>query len=122
MIQRPLASTSTSFSRSRAARSFAGLAADADGNPKEYTPAEYDAAKAALGAKAIDDLTLQLDLTNPAPYFHTIAALWVFFPVKKEIAEKDPDNWWKKAENHIGNGPFKVTDVDGRPRVDVCRQ
>src|SRR5829696_7088190 len=51
---------------------LAGLAADADDNPKEYTPAEYDAAKAALGAKAIDDLTLQLDLTNPAPYFHTI--------------------------------------------------
>ena len=40
---------------------------------QEYTPEEYDAAKAALGAKALDDLTLQLDLTNPAPYFHTIA-------------------------------------------------
>src|SRR5215203_7363065 len=90
---------------------LAGLAADADGNPKDYTPEEYDAAKAALGAKAIDDLTLQLDLTNPAPYFHTVAALWVFFPVKKEVAEKDPDNWWKRAENHIGNGPFTVTDV-----------
>src|SRR5215217_2998543 len=90
---------------------FAGLATDADDNPKEYTPAEYDAAKAVLGAKAIDDLTLQLDLTNPAPYFHTIGALWPFFPVKKEIATKDPDNWWKRAENHIGNGPFTVTDV-----------
>ena len=40
---------------------------------REYTPEEYDKAKAALGAKAVDDLTLQLDLTNPAPYFHTIA-------------------------------------------------
>jgi oligopeptide transport system substrate-binding protein len=112
---------------------FAGLATDADDNPKEYTPAEYDAAKAVLGAKASDDLTLQLDLTNPAPYFHTIAALWPFYPVKKEIAAKDPDNWWKRAENHIGNGPFTVTDVaegqewtfaandnywQGRPRLD----
>jgi oligopeptide transport system substrate-binding protein len=112
---------------------LAGLAVDADDNPKEYTPAEYDKAKAALGAKAIDDLTLQLDLTNPAPYFHTIAALWPFFPVKKEIAAKDPDNWWKRAENHVGNGPFTVTDVaedqqwtfaandnywQGRPRLD----
>src|SRR3954447_12959591 len=33
---------------------FAGLTSDKDGNPKEYTPAEYDAAKAALGAKTID--------------------------------------------------------------------
>ena len=112
---------------------FAGLATDADGNPKEYTQDEYDAARAALGAKALDDRTLQLDLTNPAPYFHTIAALWVFFPVKQEIAAKDPDNWWKTAENHLGNGPFTVTRIDedqrwsfaandhywqGRPRLD----
>ena len=90
---------------------FAGLATDADGKPREFTPEEHDAAKAALGAKAVDDLTLQLDLTNPAPYFHTIGALWPFFPVKKEIVAQDPDNWWKKAENHIGNGPFTVTGI-----------
>jgi oligopeptide transport system substrate-binding protein len=90
---------------------FAGLATDADGNAREFTQEEYDTAKAALGAKALDDLTLQLDLTNPAPYYHTIAYTWVFYPVKKEIAEKDPDNWWKSAENHIGNGPFKVTSI-----------
>ena len=112
---------------------LAGLAADADGNPKAFTPAEYDKAKAALGVKALDDRTLQIDLTNPAPYFHTIAGLWVFFPVKAEIASNDPDTWWKKAENHIGNGPFTVTGVaegqewtfaandrywQGRPRLD----
>ena len=46
---------------------------------------------------------------------------------------KDPDNWWKTAANHIGNGPFTVTGIDedqrwtfaandnywqGRPRLD----
>jgi oligopeptide transport system substrate-binding protein len=112
---------------------FAGLATDADGNPKEYTPEEYDKAKAALGVKALDDLTLQVNLTNPAPYFHTLASLWVTYPVKKEIVDKDPDNWWKTAENHIGNGPFIVTGIDedqrwtfaandkywqGRPKLD----
>jgi oligopeptide transport system substrate-binding protein len=91
---------------------LAGLAADAEGEPRAYTPAEYDAAKTALGARALDDLTLQLDLTNPAPYFHTIGSLWPFYPVKQEIATKDPDNWWKTAANHIGNGPFTVTGID----------
>ena len=90
---------------------FAGIGADDDGNTVEFTPEEYDAAKAALGVRVIDDLTLQLDLTNPAPYFHTVGALWVFFPVKQEIASRDPDNWWKRAENHIGNGPFTVTGI-----------
>jgi oligopeptide transport system substrate-binding protein len=112
---------------------FAGLGADDEGNEVEYMPEDYDGAKAALGAKALDDLTLQIDLTNPAPYFHVIAGTWVFYPVKPEIVAKDQDNWWKTAENHIGNGPFKVTGIDedqrwtfeandnywqGRPKLD----
>src|SRR5215203_2457223 len=56
---------------------FAGLAADEEGNAQEYTPEEHEAARAALGVKALDDLTLQIDLTNPAPYYHTLASLWV---------------------------------------------
>ncbi len=90
---------------------FANLATDDDGEPREFTPEEYDAAQDALGATVVDDLTLQIDLTNPAPYFHTIASLWPFFPVKQEIAEDNPDTWWQSAENHIGNGPFNVTDI-----------
>src|SRR5215204_5624216 len=34
---------------------FAGLSADDEGNPVEYTPEEYEAARSALGAKALDD-------------------------------------------------------------------
>jgi oligopeptide transport system substrate-binding protein len=90
---------------------FAGLALDEEGNAREYTPEEYEAARSALGATVVDDLTLQLDLTNPAPYFHTIAYTWVFYPVKAEIVAEDPENWWKTAENHIGNGPFRVTGI-----------
>jgi oligopeptide transport system substrate-binding protein len=90
---------------------FASIGADADGNPVEFTPEQHEEARAALGVQALDDLTLQVDLNAPAPYFHTVAALWVTFPVKQEIVEADPDNWWKTAENHIGNGPFTVTGV-----------
>ena len=99
---------------------FAGLSANEEGEAREYTPEEYEEARSALGAKALDDRTLQIDLTNPAPYYHTIAYTWVFYPVKKEIVDADPDNWWKTAENHIGNGPFRVTEStktsDGRSR------
>jgi oligopeptide transport system substrate-binding protein len=91
---------------------LAGLAANADGNPRDYTPEEYEEAKAALGATAVDDRTLQIELTNPAPYFHTIASLWPFFPVKAEIVAADPDTWWQEAANHVGNGPFTVTGID----------
>ena len=112
---------------------FAGLALDDEGNAVEYTPEEYEAARAALGVRALDDSTVQIDLRNPAPYFHTLASLWVTFPVKQEIVEADPDNWWQTPENHIGNGPFVVTGIaqdqewtfapsehywQGRPKLD----
>jgi oligopeptide transport system substrate-binding protein len=112
---------------------FAGLALDENGEAREYTPEEHEAARAVLGVRALDDLTLQVDLVNPTPYFHTIAYTWVFYPVKKEIVDADPDNWWTSPENHIGNGPFNITGIDqdqqwtfeandnywqGRPKLD----
>lgn len=94
---------------------FAGLTVDENGESKDYTPEEYDAAKAALGANATDDQTLVVDLVNPTPYFHTIAGTWVLYPVKPEIVAADPDTWWQTAENHIGNGPFMITSIaDGQ--------
>ncbi|MFN8592455.1 MAG: peptide ABC transporter substrate-binding protein [Thermomicrobiales bacterium] len=112
---------------------FAALGTDDEGNAVEFSDEDWETARAALGAKVLDDLTLQIDLTKPVPYFHTLALTWVFYPVKQEIVDKDPDNWWKSAENHIGNGPFKVTGVteeqewtfaandnywQGRPKLD----
>ncbi len=72
----------------------------------------FDAAKANLGVKALDDTTLEVTLNGPAPYFPTVAYTWVTFPVKQEIVEKDPDGWWKDPKNHIGNGPFVITGID----------
>ena len=112
---------------------FAGLALDENGETREYTPEEYDTAKAALGVRTLDDLTLQVDLVDPTPFFHTIAYTWVMYPVKADVVAKDPDTWWKSAENHIGNGPFKVSSIEedqewtfeandnywqGRPKLD----
>ena len=91
-------------------------------SPVDFTPEEYDAAKAALGVRVIDDLTLQLDLTNPAPYFHTVGALWVFFPVKQEIAREDPDNWWKTRRESHWQWTVHRHRHRRRPGVDLRRQ
>ncbi|MFM9105633.1 MAG: ABC transporter substrate-binding protein [Chloroflexota bacterium] len=96
---------------------LAGLGGDDPENPVEFTDDDYAKAVEAMGAKVIDDQTLQLTLTQPAPYMHTIAMTWVFYPVKKEIAEADPDNWWKKAEGHVGNGPFKITAIEDEQMI-----
>jgi len=90
---------------------FAGIGVDEAGEARDYTQEEYDAAKAGVSAKALDELTLQVDFTKPVPYFHTLAYTWVLYPVKPEVVAADPDNWWKTAENHIGNGPFKISSI-----------
>jgi oligopeptide transport system substrate-binding protein len=71
--------------------------------------AKLEEARGALGATAPDERTLVLTLTQPAPYYPTIAGLWVFYPAKKDLIEKGGENWWRDPKNQIGNGPFQMT-------------
>lgn len=62
----------------------------------------------AVGAKALDDYTLQLTTERPAPYLiPLIAATWTLFPLKREVLEKYGDKW-TEAGNIVTNGPFMV--------------
>lgn len=74
--------------------------------------AAFEAARAALGVKALDDRTLEITLNGPAPYFPSIAGLWVFFPAKQELIEQGGEAWWTDPANHVGNGPFQVTGIE----------
>jgi|HigsolmetaAR201D_1030396.scaffolds.fasta_scaffold08462_3 oligopeptide transport system substrate-binding protein len=65
-----------------------------------------------LGVKAIDDRTIQFDFTQPTPYFHTLASLWVLYPAKQELIDAGGETWFLDAANHIGNGPFRLTVLD----------
>ena len=102
---------------------FAGLALDADGNAQEYTPEEYEAARAALGVRALDDLTLQLDLTNPAPYLpHHCVTLGLLPGQERDRGRRTRTTGGRRAENHIGNGPFTVTGIAEDQQLDLRRQ
>ena len=71
--------------------------------------AAYEAAKAALGVRAIDDRTLEVQLTHPAPYFPTVASTAVFYPVKLESVAAGGEAWAQDPAQRIGNGPFRMT-------------
>ena len=77
-------------------------------DPKKATPAELAAAKAKLGISASgQDITFKL--TEQAPYFNAIAALWVGVPSRESDVTKGGDKWTEPA-TFIGNGPFKLTE------------
>ncbi|HEU5014129.1 MAG TPA: peptide ABC transporter substrate-binding protein [Roseiflexaceae bacterium] len=63
-----------------------------------------------MGVKAIDDNTLEVKLVNPAPYFLSIAALWVGVPTREQDAQDETNLATAVPANYIGNGPFKLTD------------
>ena len=46
---------------------FAGLSVDEEGNAREYTPDEHEAARTTLGVRALDDLTLPTSPFVDAP-------------------------------------------------------
>jgi oligopeptide transport system substrate-binding protein len=56
--------------------------------------------------------TFTIKFPQPAPYFHVVASLWVTFPAKQELIEAGGENWWLDAANHVGNGPFIMTNLE----------
>ncbi|HEV8229092.1 MAG TPA: peptide ABC transporter substrate-binding protein [Candidatus Limnocylindria bacterium] len=76
---------------------------------KKATPAELAAAKAKVGIKATSDKDIEFTLTQPAPYFVPISALWIGWPVRESDVQKGGDKWTEPA-TYIGNGPFKLTE------------
>jgi len=76
---------------------------------KAATTAELAAAKAKLGIKVNGDKEISFTLTEKAPYFNSIAALWVGVPTRESDVTKGGDKWTEPA-TFIGNGPFKLTE------------
>lgn len=56
--------------------------------------------------------TLTLTFSKPAPYFATIAGLWVGYPAKEENIEEGGELWWNSSKYQIGNGPFILKTVE----------
>ena len=64
-----------------------------------------------LQVKALDDYTLEIVLENPAPYFlEYISVSSPYFPVRKDIVEEFGDEWGRKPETYIVNGPYIITE------------
>ncbi len=78
---------------------------------EEALARDQDELLANFGVRAIDDLTLEIELTAPAPYFPAMAALWIGAPARQDLVERGED-WWYDAENYIGNGPFVLKEWD----------
>lgn len=71
-----------------------------------------------VGVKAVDDLTLEVTLENPTPFFTELTAFYALFPVSEKVVTENPD-WAKDAKTHVSNGPFKLTTWEHRAEIII---
>ncbi|WBA80692.1 ABC transporter substrate-binding protein [Endozoicomonas sp. GU-1] len=73
---------------------------------------DYNTGKAgpeALAVKAIDDSTLEITLSGPAPYFIAQLAHYTAYPVPSHKIEELGKNWAKDS-NMVSNGAFTLSE------------
>ncbi|UZH06079.1 peptide ABC transporter substrate-binding protein [Heyndrickxia coagulans] len=73
-----------------------------------------------VGVKALDDKTLQVQLTAPLGYFDKLLTMWTFYPVKKDLAEKNK-NWAASPAQYVSDGPFKLSDWKHNSQVVITK-
>lgn len=68
-----------------------------------------------VAVKAVDDLTLEVELENPIPYFLRFLTFYSFMPIPQHLIErleqdgKSPE-LWTRPEHIVCNGPYKMTE------------
>ncbi|QLK86945.1 peptide ABC transporter substrate-binding protein [Staphylococcus sp. 17KM0847] len=61
-----------------------------------------------LGVKALDDYTLEFELTKPVPYFKEMLAFGTFLPQNEKVVKKYGERYGTTENKTVYNGPFKV--------------
>ncbi|MCK9549039.1 MAG: peptide ABC transporter substrate-binding protein [Sphaerochaeta sp.] len=110
--------------------SWLRILAPETGGPYAWFPAmflvgaeEYNSGEAgpeAVGIRALDDYTFQMDLIGPLPYAVDALAHYSFAIVPKHTIEKYGSAWTDPA-NFVGNGPFVLTDRVAQTSITVSK-
>ncbi|WP_437785740.1 peptide ABC transporter substrate-binding protein [Sorangium sp. So ce1097] len=80
---------------------------------------------AAVGVRARDDLTLDVELELPTPYFTDLTSFVTLSPVRRDVIEPfeargEPDRWFR-AENIVVNGPYLLDEWKFRYEITMKR-
>ncbi|MDM5463485.1 MULTISPECIES: peptide ABC transporter substrate-binding protein [Bacillus cereus group] len=62
-----------------------------------------------LGAKAVDDYTLEVELEKPVPYFLNLLAFPSYYPLNEKFVKEKGDKFGLEADTTVYNGPFVMS-------------
>lgn len=79
-----------------------------------------------VGARAVDDHTLEVTLNNPTPYFLSIHQHYTWFPIHRPTIEKfgdidDRNTEWVRVGNLVSNGPYVLSKWEVNNVIEVTR-
>jgi len=81
-----------------------------------------EAGPESLAVRALDDLTLKVELEDPLPYFLNFLTFYSFMPIPRHLLEDlarrgiDPDLWTRPG-HIVSNGPYRMTEWKFRQRM-----
>jgi oligopeptide transport system substrate-binding protein len=67
----------------------------------------------ALGVKALDDTTLQVELEKPMPQLESVLTMAPFYPQSQKFVEKVGDKYGTAAKYTLSSGPFVIKGWNG---------
>ena len=74
-----------------------------------------------VGVRKIDDRTIEIRLANPTPYFLDLLAFYPLSPVHRGCLERYGKPDWKKPENIVTNGAFRLFERRIRDRIRLVK-
>jgi oligopeptide transport system substrate-binding protein len=72
----------------------------------------------AVGVRALDDRTLEVELEHPIPYFLDLVATSPFFPVNRRLDQINP-HWSNEPSSFVSNGPFRLKELKEHDHICV---
>ncbi|HEX5470030.1 MAG TPA: peptide ABC transporter substrate-binding protein [Gaiellaceae bacterium] len=96
---------------------FYGIVGAADYNACEKN---CDALRDKVGVKAVDDRTLEVQLTSPQPWFVQQVSHHSFLAVHRATVEQFGDNW-TEPQNIVTDGPFKLESWEHDATIDLVK-
>lgn len=97
---------------------FLGLSFDDIKGARAYRQGTLDIDR--VGVRALDDLTLLVELEQPTGYFLQLMACSAWYPAPRHVVEKHGPAW-TQPEHFVSNGPYRLAAWQPGQRLSLVR-
>ncbi len=74
-----------------------------------------------LCVTAVDDKTLEFDITANVPYVKDLLAFPSLMPLRQDIVEANPEGWSVEADTQVSNGRYTLTEFAHESQIVITK-